>query len=924
MDSLNQHCWCGNQKLIYFSPHYLKCPACETLIAAWMREHKGDQPAGQEKDFYGRGYWFTHQLEDLHHPDIIKRARQDLAERCLHWLRTVLRYKLPPASALELGSAHGGFVALLRWAGYEAVGLEISPWVAEFARETFHIPMLLGPVEEQALEPHSLDMIILMDVLEHLPDPQKAMTSCLHLLKEDGLLLIQTPCLPEGIAYDQMVASQDRFLEMLIEKEHLHLFSRKSVREIFGRLGVDHIEFEPAIFGHYDMFLVASREPLIPHLPRQIEEALLSSPQGRMVQALLDLDTQRQELANRYAESESDRAARLEAINRLKKAQSVLKALRSGRVYRALRAMGRWSEMDEMISQCLPLHPEEKESPFKEPRRTPLPLSEIKLSRIAVDLTPLLPGGENGGAKLLAMNLVRHMSQILPDCEFILFTSDRNHAELAVLDSPNIRRLCMIQRRDASAASSRGRALLLKRLRIRIQEKLAFFLPPSFLSRAKSIYRFFRYSTPPKRILQEIGADLLFCPFTAPFFFDPATPVVSIIYDLQFHFYPRFFEAEDLYNRERHFKETCRLGDRLICISEYVRDTVLKNSAILPEQVVSIPIRLSGRLKMPNPEMVPAILHKYELKENEFLLYPANFWPHKNHPMLLTAWGMYRSRHRESTFRLVCTGSPDDRMACLREAVQRMGMENWVLFPGFLAEEEFAALLTSCRALIFPSLYEGFGMPVLEAMAFGKPVLCSNVTSLPETAGDAALYFDPKKPKEILSAIEKIAADSQLATHLIELGYKRAALFGDGRRMAAEYLKIFQEVIGGVRQLPEALHGVYADGWTKERIFVTHGSSGQPRILEVQFEVPKTFPHKHVRVKVSDGKTSPEQHFLKRGKRLFIRYLLPKSDGIVEFLFEPSYQPKEYGPSGDDRLLGCLCRGCSILSGEKRESLLRV
>jgi hypothetical protein len=78
-------------------------------------------------DFYGKNYWFTHQEGDLGLPNIITRARIDLPERCLYWLRTLLKYKLPPAKVLELGSAHGGFVALLQWAGFEAMGSEVSP-----------------------------------------------------------------------------------------------------------------------------------------------------------------------------------------------------------------------------------------------------------------------------------------------------------------------------------------------------------------------------------------------------------------------------------------------------------------------------------------------------------------------------------------------------------------------------------------------------------------------------------------------------------------------------------------------------------------------------------------------------------------------------------------------------------------------------
>ena len=113
MDRMLQ-CWCENTNLIPFSPGYLRCPACETLVAEILPTVNYHKVADDDRDFYGRDYWFAHQENDLGFSNITVRARADLSERCLHWLRTLLTYKLPPGKILELGSAHGGFVALLR------------------------------------------------------------------------------------------------------------------------------------------------------------------------------------------------------------------------------------------------------------------------------------------------------------------------------------------------------------------------------------------------------------------------------------------------------------------------------------------------------------------------------------------------------------------------------------------------------------------------------------------------------------------------------------------------------------------------------------------------------------------------------------------------------------------------------------------
>src|SRR4051794_8833044 len=114
-------CWCGNASLQDFSPDYLKCSACETLVARAMPAPGDLTEVGiDEAGFYGKEYWFSHQGNDIGTPDLVTRARADLPERCVHWLRAVLKYKLPPARSLELGASHGGFAALMGLAGYDA------------------------------------------------------------------------------------------------------------------------------------------------------------------------------------------------------------------------------------------------------------------------------------------------------------------------------------------------------------------------------------------------------------------------------------------------------------------------------------------------------------------------------------------------------------------------------------------------------------------------------------------------------------------------------------------------------------------------------------------------------------------------------------------------------------------------------------
>jgi 2-polyprenyl-3-methyl-5-hydroxy-6-metoxy-1,4-benzoquinol methylase len=303
-------CWCGNADFRPFGPEYGECTVCGTAV--YLQEMPPEKLLVQndESDFYGKNYWLERQQDAFGTGDIFTRARTDLAERNLHWLKALLKYRPPAAKVLELGCSHGSFVALMGSAGYDASGVEMSPWVVEFGEKTFGVPISVGPLENLDIPPGSLDVIVSMDVLEHLPDPVTTMARCLELLKPDGLLLLQTPQFKDGSSYEELRENKGRFLEMLIPEEHIYLFSQDSVARLFRQLGADHIQFEPAIFAHYDMFFAVSRVPFRTHTQEEIDTVLRSTPGGRLTLALLDL--RERELA-----SESDRVARGEQIETL-------------------------------------------------------------------------------------------------------------------------------------------------------------------------------------------------------------------------------------------------------------------------------------------------------------------------------------------------------------------------------------------------------------------------------------------------------------------------------------------------------------------------------------------------------------------------------------------------------------------------------
>lgn len=397
--------------------------------------------------------------------------------------------------------------------------------------------------------------------------------------------------------------------------------------------------------------------------------------------------------------------------------------------------------------------------------------------RVAVDLTPVVPGGGNGGSKAVTVSLLRELAILAPGWEFVLLTGSETHEELAALDAPNVRRICLAGPAAAQAAPRR-----------RLKEAVGAALPGRLLETAVRGYRAGLRAVGLGR-MKRLQADLLFSPFMSPTFYEPNVPAVTIVYDLQFQYHPEYFGAEDLRQRRRSFEAACRCSRRIVCISDYVRGTVLECGGVAPEICVKIYLGLARR----EGAGESGIHQRLGVRPRRYLLYPANFWKHKNHETLIRAYRLFLDAHPASDLKLVCCGWPGERGAAISTEVAEAGLEGRVLLPGYVNDDDVTALLTECKALIFPSLYEGFGMPVLEAMQAGRPVLASNTTSLPEVGGDAFVPFDPVDAAEMSQAMTRIEEDAALEAELIARGRRRAARFGDAKAMAREYLAVLRE-----------------------------------------------------------------------------------------------------------------------------------
>ena len=156
--------------------------------------------------------------------------------------------------------------------------------------------------------------------------------------------------------------------------------------------------------------------------------------------------------------------------------------------------------------------------------------------------------------------------------------------------------------------------------------------------------------------------------------------------------------------------------------------------------------------------------------------FPGNTWPHKNHQAAVEALRVLREAYGLDPL-LVCTGSPRAAQGDLRAKIRAAGLEERVRFLGYCPTTDMPALYEGAAALIFPSLFEGFGIPLLEAMWCDCPIVCSNTTSLPEIAGDAALLVDPRSPEDLAHAMSRVLTDTATRQALIERGRRQVKEF---------------------------------------------------------------------------------------------------------------------------------------------------
>ncbi|MPZ18061.1 MAG: glycosyltransferase [Luteitalea sp.] len=368
--------------------------------------------------------------------------------------------------------------------------------------------------------------------------------------------------------------------------------------------------------------------------------------------------------------------------------------------------------------------------------------------RIAIDIRKL----HDFGIGTYVRNMLRQLARIDAETEYVLLCRPEDRVAAAQL-GPNFRAVVEASR-PYSVREQLAVPAKLRRERVDVFHTPHYVLPP--LVRCKS---------------------------------------VVTIHDCIHLMFPQYLPNRLAYSYARaSMWAAARAACRILTVSEASKHDILRYCRVPAEKVTVIPNAIDDRFGTPpTDEEIRVVRERYQLHD-PFVLYAGNVKPHKNIGRLIEAFGLVH-RGGLDHIKLLVIGDEISKYTTLRRAVHRNKLHTHVRFLGFVPDSTLAVLYRLAGVFVFPSLYEGFGLPPLEAMASGTPVVTSNVSSLPEVVGDAALLIDPHDTQAIADAIRRVLTDCELRHELRARGLARARIYS-WERSVRRVREIYDEVAG--------------------------------------------------------------------------------------------------------------------------------
>jgi glycosyltransferase involved in cell wall biosynthesis len=295
--------------------------------------------------------------------------------------------------------------------------------------------------------------------------------------------------------------------------------------------------------------------------------------------------------------------------------------------------------------------------------------------------------------------------------------------------------------------------------------------------------------------VREDRPDLLHVQYTAPV--ACPVPIVVSVHDVSFLEHPEYFTRGRCWQLQWTVRRTVARAARILTGTEFSRNSILKVYGDLDEdKVVVVPNAAAPEFRPISREAATAVVRDRWAIPGPFILSVGDLQPRKNHIGLIRAFAQLVRKFPQLQHRLVLAGKPTWFADRVHEAARESGVEDRIQFCGFVTDPDLLQLYNACDLFVFPSFYEGFGLPALEAMACGRAVACSRTTSLPEVVDGAAILFDPYSTDEMARAVADLLRDAELRTRMERLGLQRAAQFS-WQRTAEKTLEVFYDVVEG-------------------------------------------------------------------------------------------------------------------------------
>ncbi len=296
--------------------------------------------------------------------------------------------------------------------------------------------------------------------------------------------------------------------------------------------------------------------------------------------------------------------------------------------------------------------------------------------------------------------------------------------------------------------------------------------------------------------LWKMRADVMHSPaFVAPIM--SPCPVVITVHDVTYLLYPAHFQRWWVAYLKGVMPPALKSAGAIICVSEHSKRDVIKFYGISPDKVKVVPNGLDHERFHPKATLDPQWAQSLGIRDG-YVLHVGAFSYRKNIPTLLRAVALLRDKGKWGERQVVLAGSQNLSLKGAPEVfatIRELDLSGCVVLTGHTPDEHVAGLYAHASVLVMPSLYEGFGFPVVEAMAVGTPVVCSNSSSLPEVAGDAAILFPPEDQQTLASAIEDVIENRSLAEELRRKGLEQARSF-NWQRNAEQTIAIYRHVAG--------------------------------------------------------------------------------------------------------------------------------